>query len=66
VYGQIRRLAAHGVLVAAGDVLTYQVYAPGAGGRLVLETVSIERAELELLVGELEGLVSEVEVALRR
>jgi hypothetical protein len=62
-YSGIRRLAAHGVLTGAGEVLTYCLYSPGKKQRLVLETVSIERAELKQLAGGLETLVEEMEAA---
>jgi hypothetical protein len=60
-YSGLRRLAAHGVLTGAGEVLTYCLYKPGPGRRLVLETVEVDRAEMVRLAGELEGLAEEVE-----
>jgi len=59
VYSPIRRLAAHGVLVGTGEWLRYQVYVPGPGGRLVLETVAVPRAEMKRLAGDLERLARE-------
>ncbi|MBS7737919.1 MULTISPECIES: hypothetical protein [unclassified Chelatococcus] len=59
-YTRIRRLAAHGVLVGAGEVLSYAFYRPDGTRRLVMEVVTIPRQELERLAAEFDGYVAEV------
>ncbi|MBS7697563.1 MULTISPECIES: hypothetical protein [unclassified Chelatococcus] len=60
-FTRIRRLAAHGVLTATGEVLEYAFYRPGSTKRLVMETVRIDRQELERQAAEFEAYVAEVQ-----
>jgi hypothetical protein len=65
IYTRVRRLAAHGVLVATGDVLEYAFYRPDGAKRLVMETVRIDRQELERLASDFEAYVAEVREVVR-
>ncbi|MBS7696226.1 MULTISPECIES: hypothetical protein [unclassified Chelatococcus] len=64
-YTHIRRLAAHGVLTAAGEVLEYALYRPDAAKRLAMETVRIDRQKLERQAAEFDAYVAEVREVVR-